>query len=143
MNQGGLQRSTAVPATGTVIMLMGMRVVMSMRMTMPMPMTVRVRMRMTVRVAVAVRMLMPVMRVPAMPMAVPKIMTMIMPVRAALAIGAAFRVEGRHRVGEGAAKADNHVLDHMVMQDAQGPVHQLCRQMAVAQMPGDPHQRSR
>ena len=55
-------------------------------------------------------------------------------------IGAAFGIERRVDLDHARAQALDHFLDHMVAADAQPFGHDLRRQMAVAEMPGEPHQ---
>src|SRR5450432_1175936 len=62
-------------------------------------------------------------------------------VRMAVAgIGAAFGIERRLDLDHARAKPLHHRLDHMVAPDPQAFRHDLGRQMAVAEMPGDPNQ---
>ena len=56
-------------------------------------------------------------------------------------IGAAFRVERRFDRDNRGAESPRHVLDDMIAPDAQALGQQFGRQMAVAEMPGDAHQR--
>jgi len=56
-------------------------------------------------------------------------------------VSAAFRVEGRLDLGDAGAEPSRHILDHMIAADAQTFLQQFGRQMAIAQMPGDAHQR--
>ena len=55
-------------------------------------------------------------------------------------IGAPFGIERRFDLDDACAQPLHHRLDHMIAADAQALGHQLCRQMAVAEMPGDPDQ---
>lgn len=55
-------------------------------------------------------------------------------------IGAAFRIEGSGQGCQRAAKLADHVLDHVIPADPERVAHELGRQMAVAQVPGDPDQ---
>lgn len=93
----------------------------------------RMRVIMTVGMPVPVRMAMPVVVV----MTLTMLMAVIMTLRLAVAIGAAFRIERRGNGGQLAAEAGDHVLDHMIAADAQDAAHELGRQVAVAQMPGN------
>ena len=56
-------------------------------------------------------------------------------------IGAALGIEWRFDLDHAGAEAPRHVLDDMVAPDAQTLFQQFGWQMAVAEMPGDPHQR--
>lgn len=55
-------------------------------------------------------------------------------------IGAAFGIERCLDLDHLGAKTLHHLLDHMIAADAQPLGHDLRRQMAVAEMPGEPHQ---
>ena len=55
-------------------------------------------------------------------------------------IGAAFGIERRLDLDHARAQPLHHRLDDVVAPDAQALRHDLGRQMAVAEMPGDPHQ---
>lgn len=55
-------------------------------------------------------------------------------------IGAAFGIERRVDLDHLGSEALDHLLDHMVAADTQPLGHDLRRQMAVAEMPGEPHQ---
>ena len=55
-------------------------------------------------------------------------------------IGAAFGIERRFDLDHACAEPLHHGLDDMIAPDAQGLGHDLRRQMAVAEMPGDPNQ---
>ncbi len=57
-----------------------------------------------------------------------------------LGIGAAFRIERRFDLDHACAEPLHHPLDDMVATDAQSLGHNLRRQMAIAEMPGEPHQ---
>jgi CRP-like cAMP-binding protein len=58
-------------------------------------------------------------------------------------IGAAFGIERRLDLDDAGAEPGHHRLDDVVAADAQALRHNLGRQMAVAEMPGDPHQMER
>jgi len=58
-------------------------------------------------------------------------------------IGAALGIERRLDLDDAGTKPGHHRLDHMIAADAQALRHDLGRQMAVAEMPGDPHQMER
>jgi len=66
-----------------------------------------------------------------------------MAVRGSGGIGAAFGIERRLDFDDARAEALDHLLDDMVAADAQALRHDLGRQMAVTEMPGDPHQMER
>ena len=55
-------------------------------------------------------------------------------------IGAAFGVERRLDLNDAAAQSLHHVLDDVIAPDADGLRHDLRRQMAIAEMPGDAQQ---
>ncbi len=59
---------------------------------------------------------------------------------AAAGIGAAFGVERRFDLDHAGAETLHHRLDHVIAPDPQTPGHDLRRQMAVAEMPGDANQ---
>src|SRR5258708_11309597 len=59
---------------------------------------------------------------------------------AAAGIGAAFGVERRLDLDHARAEPLHHRLDDVIAPDPQTPCRDLRRQMAVAEMPGDPHQ---
>lgn len=94
---------------------------------------------MTMRVMVMLCVIVAVMTVIMMRVPVP----VIMPVAGGFmrsGIGAAFGIERRLDLDHLGAEALHHLLDHMVAADAQTFGHDLRRQMAVAEMPGQPHQ---
>jgi hypothetical protein len=55
-------------------------------------------------------------------------------------IGAAFGIERRFDLDDLGAKTLHHLLDDMIAADAQALGHDLRRQMAIAEMPCEPHQ---
>jgi len=55
-------------------------------------------------------------------------------------IGAAFGIERRLDLDHARAQSLHHLLDHVIPPDAQTLAHDLRWKMAVAEMPGDPHQ---
>jgi len=59
---------------------------------------------------------------------------------AAAGIGAAFGIERRFDLDHAGAKALHHRLDDVIAPDTQALGHDLRRQMAVAEMPGEPNQ---
>jgi hypothetical protein len=66
-------------------------------------------------------------------------MLMFMFMAAAL-IGAAFRIEWRLDLDHARAQSPHHGFDDVIPADAQALRHDLRRQMAIAEMPGDTHQ---
>jgi hypothetical protein len=56
-------------------------------------------------------------------------------------ISAAFRIERRFDLDHCGAETPRHVFDHMVAANAQAFLQKLGRQVAIAQVPGDAHQR--
>lgn len=73
------------------------------------------------------------------------VMIVVMRIVAArrLGIGAAFRIERRLDLDHARTEPFDHRLDDMIAADAQALAHDLRRQVAVAQMPGEPHQMMR
>ena len=57
-----------------------------------------------------------------------------------VAVGAAFRLERRAAAGDLRAQLAQHVLDHVVVADAQASRQDLGRQVPVAEMPGKARQ---
>lgn len=76
-------------------------------------------------------------------MAVPVIVCVIMPVRAAVTVGTALRIEGSLHWVQPSAEPFHHVLYNVIAPDPEGRAHELRRQMPVAQMPGDPDEMGR
>ncbi|MGY4157242.1 hypothetical protein ACVINW_003084 [Bradyrhizobium sp. USDA 4461] len=60
-----------------------------------------------------------------------------------LGIGAALGIERRFDLDDSGPQPLHHCLDHVIPADAQALRHDLRRQMAVAEMPGDPDQMMR
>jgi hypothetical protein len=58
----------------------------------------------------------------------------------ATGIGTTFRIERRFDLDDARAQPLDHGLDHVIAPDAQTPRRDLRRQMAIAEMPGDPNQ---
>src|SRR3546814_15965351 len=56
--------------------------------------------------------------------------------------GTALRLKRRLDFRDAAPQAPDHVDDHVIVTDTQAITQKLCRQMAVAQMPGDADERS-
>ena len=56
---------------------------------------------------------------------------------AAMGVGAALGIEGRHDGGHGGAEMGDHLLDHVVAADTQAIAEELGRQMTIAEMPGN------
>ncbi len=71
------------------------------------------------------------------------IVRMVLGMRMGGSIGAAFGIERRLDLDDAGAEPRHHRLDDVVAADAQTLRHDLGRQMAVAEMPGDPHQMER
>src|ERR1700694_1552986 len=59
---------------------------------------------------------------------------------AAAGIGAAFGIEWRFDLDHAGPQPFHHRLDDVIAPDTQALRHDLRRQMAVAEMPGDPNQ---
>jgi hypothetical protein len=59
---------------------------------------------------------------------------------ASFGIGAAFGIEWRFDLDHAGAQSLHHRLDDVIAPDPQAARGDLCRQMAVAEMPGDPNQ---
>ena len=84
---------------------------------------------------------MTVMIVAATPMAVIMMGMIMMGVRLMRGrIGATFGIERRLDLDDTGAETLHHLLDHMIAADAQTFRHDLCRQMAIAEMPGETHE---
>src|SRR4051812_8334482 len=64
-------------------------------------------------------------------------------VRMAVGIGAAFGIERRLDLDHARTKSSHHRLNDVITPDAQALRRDLRRQMAVAEMPGDPNQMMR
>src|SRR5579871_1277766 len=69
--------------------------------------------------------------------------SMSVAMRGGFGIGAAFRIERRLDLDHARSQPLHHRLDDMITPDAQRLGHDLGRQMAVAEMPGDPDQMMR
>ena len=89
-------------------------------------------------IVVTVIMLMRGMIVPAMAVRV-----IVFRMRMGRGIGAAFGIERRLDLDDARAQPRHHRLDDVVATNPQAFRHDLRRQMAVAEMPGDPHQMER
>ena len=104
---------------------------------------------MTVVTAVPVIIMLVMIMVMVMTMIVRRMIMSIMAVRVVLGmrmrggIGAAFGIEWRLDLDDAGAEPCHHRLDDVVAADAQALRHDLGRQVAVAEMPGDPHQMER
>ena len=59
---------------------------------------------------------------------------------AAAGIGPAFGIEWRFDLDDTGAQSAHHLLNHMIPADAQATAHDLSGQVAIAEVPGDPHQ---
>src|SRR6185437_7081751 len=117
----------------------GMSMGVAVMMLVPAMLVMVMMVAMVVRMVVA-RMLMPgmIMRIVIMHMTFGGVvMAMHM---AAAGIGAAFGIERRLDLDDARPKTLHHGLDHMVAPDPQALGHDLRRQMAIAEMPGDPDQ---
>ena len=129
-------------------MIVPVRMVVAVIVRMIMAMVVRMmRVVMVVIVIVTMPMVMMgmvivvvVMRVGASVRGTALMMTTVMPVHAAVAIGAALGIERRLDRRDHGAEAFEHRLDDMIAADAQPVAEQFRRQMAVAEMPGDADQ---
>ena len=110
-----------MPVTAMVVMLVMVVVIMVMVIT-----------AMIVMMVMAVRMIVPGVSV----------LLMRMTMRRS-GIGAAFGIERRLDLDDARAEPLHHRLDDVVAADAQPFRHDLRRQMAVAEMPGDPDQMMR
>ncbi|MDR6661844.1 putative Rdx family selenoprotein [Tardiphaga robiniae] len=98
-----------------------------------MTMRVMVMLMLAVIVRIMVMMVMPMMVVA----------VIMMPMTGRLVrsgIGAAFGIERRLDLDHPRAKTLHHLLDDMIAADTQPLGHDLRRQMAIAEMPGEPHQ---
>jgi hypothetical protein len=58
-------------------------------------------------------------------------------------IGAAFGIERRLDLDDAGAETTHHLLDDVIAADAQALRHDLRRQMAIAEMPGETHEMAR
>lgn len=65
---------------------------------------------------------------------------MVVTLGLAIPVGAAFRIEGREHGCDRGAKPLKHVLDDVIVANAQPIAEELSRQMPVAEMPGDAHE---
>lgn len=119
---------------------------MAVPMMMTVPMSMVVTIMMIVKMVVVVMIVGMFMPVAVILMAVPMvvvigvIVTVIMAVDAPVTIGAAFRIERSLDGRDRGAEAFQHGLDDMVSADAQLLAEKFGRQVAVAEMPGDPHE---
>lgn len=113
-----------------MVMSMGMTVVMIMVMP-AVTMIVRVIMVMARMIVVAVIMM--------------AVTVMIMTMRSMTATGirSTLGIERRFNDDHTRAEAAHHVLDHMIAADAKALADDLCRQVTIPKMPGDPHQMMR
>ena len=110
---------------------------MSMAVTVVMIVVMLVMIMMMVMTMVGVTMMRVIVAVLVMAVVV---MVMAMSGMTAAGISAAFGIERRLDGDDTRAKTAHHILDHMIAADAQTLADDLRRQMAVAEMPGDPHQ---
>jgi hypothetical protein len=91
-------------------------------------------------VMMVVRMIMAVVTGPMFMVVVVMMMTMTV-VRGRCDIGAAFGVERRFDFNHARPEAPRHIFDHVIATNAQALLQKLGRQMTIAEMPGDAHQR--
>ena len=125
-------------AVGMVVVMMVMVIVAAVR---PMHMRLSADALMVAVMVMRIAMMGMIMRAMSMVVMI-MTMPMIMPVRRGRRdIGAAFGVEWRFDLDHGCAEAPRHILDDVVAPNAQALFQQFCRQVAVAKMPGDSHQR--
>ena len=68
------------------------------------------------------------------------VMIMVMMMAAAARVGAGLGIERGIDLVDMTAEALDHLLDHMIGADTDAVTQQLHGQMAVAEVPGDPHQ---
>ena len=64
-------------------------------------------------------------------------MIVVVPMDLTMAVGPAFRIEGRQNDRHRGAEPLQHILDDMIVADAQSVAEKLGRQMPVAEVPGD------
>ena len=125
-------------AMGMVVVVMIMAAVRAMHM--------RLSMLMVAVIMMGVIVVMVIMRAVTM-MVMPVIMVMMIVIvamnRRGGDIGAAFRIERRFDFDDCRAKAPRHVFDHVIAPDAQAFLQEFGRQMPIAQVPGDAHERGR
>lgn len=115
------------------VMMMAMVVIMAAMFVMDVTM-IMLAMRMTVVIVTVVI-------VAATVMAVAVIGMIMMGVRLMRGgIGTAFGIERRLDLDDARAETLHHVLDDMIAANAQALCHDLRRQVAIAEMPGEPHQ---
>jgi hypothetical protein len=98
---------------------------------------------MTVRVMAVAMVVVPMIVVTVSIIVMSMIMMTVMPMSGRLmrsGIGAAFGIERRFDLDDLGAKTLHHLLDDMIAADAQALGHDLRRQMAIAEMPCEPHQ---
>jgi hypothetical protein len=122
---------------GVIVVVMSITVVMIVIAMLIVVMVVITFMMSMIVVVVVTMMMTVIMR--RMVMAVRVIFGMRMRCR----IGTAFGIERRLDLDDAGAEPRNHRLDDVVTADAQALGHDLRRQMAIAEMPGDPHQMKR
>jgi hypothetical protein len=124
-----------------VVMSMGVAVVMIVAAVLVMVMAV-IMLMMTVITAVTVVTVIMIMRGVIVRRMIVAAMAVIV-LRLGRRIGAAFGIERRLDLDNARAEPGHHRLDDVITADAQALRHDLGRQMAVAEMPGDPHQMER
>ena len=121
---------------GVVVVMMGMVAMLIMMM-------VVVVMRMIVMVMVTITMVVTVIVRFAMGMIVPGVSMRVLVGMRMLGIGAALGIERRFDLDDTGPQPLHHRLDHVIPANAQAFRHDLRRQMAIAEMPGDPDQMMR
>jgi len=126
--------TAAATALAMIVRFRGMGVLVVMVVVMPAaaPFAVPMTVPMTVPMAV----LMPMVMIVAVIMTMMMIVVIVMVVLC-LEVGAALGVEGCLDRADLAAEARYHLLDHVVAADAQARTHDLHRQVAVAEVPGE------
>lgn len=131
-----------VVVLAVVIMVMIVMIVIVTAMLV-MDMLVMAMTGMTVRVMAVAMVVVPMIVVTVSMVVMSMIMMTVMPMSGRLmrsGIGAAFGIERCLDLDHLGAEALHHLLDDMVAADTQPLGHDLRRQMAVAEMPGEPHQ---
>src|SRR5665213_307023 len=120
-----------------VVMSMGMTVMMVVVAMLVMVMVVAMIVRVIMRSVIVARMGVGVTRRVGIALGASVARRMRVP---AAGIGAAFGIERRLDLDDARAQPFCHRLDDMIAPDPQAPRHNLRRQMAVAEMPGDANQ---
>src|SRR5882757_3867760 len=123
---------------GVVVVIVAAMLVMVMVVT---AVSVIIMLMMTVVMVMAVTMRGMIVR--RMIVAAMIVCVMILGMRMGGGIGAAFGIERRLDLDDAGAEPGHHRLDDVVAADAQALRHDLGRQMAIAEMSGDPYQMER